>query len=53
MKKIIIFGVSGSIGNFVYNKFSEDKGNTVYGTTLKRVKDLKNIKENTNFNKIY
>lgn len=33
MKKIIIFGASGSIGNFVYNKFSEDTGNTVYGTT--------------------
>lgn len=33
MKKIIIFGASGSIGNFVYNKFSEDKGNSVYGTT--------------------
>ena len=33
MKKIIIFGASGSIGNFFYNKFSEDNGNTVYGTT--------------------
>ena len=33
MKKIIIFGASGSIGNFVYNKFSEDNGNMVYGTT--------------------
>jgi 3-oxoacyl-[acyl-carrier protein] reductase len=33
MKKIIIFGASGSIGNFVYNKFLEDTENTVYGTT--------------------
>ncbi len=33
MKKIIIFGASGSIGNFFYNKFSEDKQNLVYGTT--------------------
>jgi 3-oxoacyl-[acyl-carrier protein] reductase len=33
MKKIIIFGASGSIGKFFYNKFSEDTGNTVYGTT--------------------
>jgi NAD(P)-dependent dehydrogenase (short-subunit alcohol dehydrogenase family) len=33
MKKIIIFGASGSIGNFFYNKFSEDTGNIVYGTT--------------------
>jgi 3-oxoacyl-[acyl-carrier protein] reductase len=33
MKKIIIFGASGSIGNFFYNKFSEDNRNTVYGTT--------------------
>jgi len=33
MKKIIIFGASGSIGNFFYNKFSEDNVNTVYGTT--------------------
>lgn len=33
MKKIIIFGASGSIGNFFYNKFSEEKQNLVYGTT--------------------
>ena len=33
MKKIIIFGASGSIGNFFYNKFSEDKQNLVYGKT--------------------
>ena len=33
MKKIIIFGASGSIGNFIYSKFSEDNRNTVYGTT--------------------
>jgi 3-oxoacyl-[acyl-carrier protein] reductase len=45
MKKILIFGSSGSIGNYLYNKFSEDNQNFVYGTTskTKQHKNEKNI----------
>jgi NAD(P)-dependent dehydrogenase (short-subunit alcohol dehydrogenase family) len=46
MKKILIFGSSGSIGNYLYNKFSEDNQNFVYGTTSKP-------KQNENEKNIY
>jgi 3-oxoacyl-[acyl-carrier protein] reductase len=46
MKKILIFGSSGSIGNYLYNKFSEDNQNFVYGTTSKQ-------KQNENEKNIY
>jgi nucleoside-diphosphate-sugar epimerase len=38
MKNILIIGAKGSIGNYIYNKFKEEKYN-VYGTTSKNNSD--------------
>ena len=38
MKNILVIGAKGSIGNYIYNKFKEEKYN-VYGTTSKNNSD--------------
>ena len=44
----LIFGSTGSIGNYIYTKFIEEKINII-GTTSKKENITENIKENIIF----